>query len=138
MWVAPQCHHVLSFGPFDIEPGQTLPVSLAYVAGTNFHRSGDNFNNLPENPDSWYENMNFDSLGSNATWASWVYDNPGVDTDNNTTKGQRIENPCTGDSVYISGDGAPDFAGPPPPTVPFLRFSSSPGSTGRRPPARGI
>ena len=140
--------YVLSFGPFDIEPGQTLPISLAYVAGLNFHRSQDNFGNLPDNPDSWYENVNFDSLGSNATWADWVYDNPGVDTDSDGYSGEftlcnlgddsswacdtttdTSADPDTSiitcywayesvDTVWRKGDGVPDFRGATPPPSP--------------------
>lgn len=80
--------YVLSFGPFDIEPGQTLPISMAYVAGMNFHKDVENFAKLPHNPDSWYEGVNFDSLGSNAIWADWIYDNPGVDTDSDGYAGE--------------------------------------------------
>ena len=93
--------YVLSFGPFDIEPGQTLPISLAYVAGKNFHKTGDNFENLPDNPDSWYEGLNFDSLGSNATWAEWVYDNPGVDTDSDGYAGTFTVCNLGGDSTFV-------------------------------------
>jgi hypothetical protein len=140
--------YVLSFGPFDIEPGQTLPISLAYVAGINFHKSGDNFDNLPDNPDSWYENLNFDSLGSNATWADWVYDNPGVDTDSDGYAGEYTVCNLGGDSTWVcdtiwdntvvpptmdticryeyefadtvwrKGDGVPDFRGATPPPAP--------------------
>jgi hypothetical protein len=140
--------YVLSFGPFDIEPGQTLPISLAYVAGMNFHRSEDNFSNLPDNPDSWYEGVNFDSLGSNATWADWVYDNPGVDTDSDGYSGEftlcnlgddsswvcdtttdTSADPDTSiitcswvyqlaDTVWRKGDGIPDFRGATPPPSP--------------------
>jgi len=80
--------YVLSFGPFDIEPGQSLPISLAYVGGVQFHQSSQNFANLPHNPDGWYEGVNWDSLGSSATWAEWVYDNPGVDTDSDGYAGE--------------------------------------------------
>ncbi len=73
--------YLLSFGPFALDPGQSLPITLAYVCGEDFHTSAANFANLPYNPDAWYENVNFDSLGVNATWAEWVYDNPGLDTD---------------------------------------------------------
>ena len=140
--------YVLSFGPFDIEPGQTLPISLAYVAGLNFHRSEDNFRNLPSNPDSWYEGVNFDSLGANATWAEWVYDNPGVDTDSDGYSGEytlcnlgddstwvcdtvpdTTADPdtniisCYGayeevDTIWRKGDGVPDFRGATPPPSP--------------------
>jgi len=29
--------YLLSFGPFDVSPGEVLPISFAYVAGANFH-----------------------------------------------------------------------------------------------------
>ena len=114
--------YVLSFGPFDIEPGQSLPITLAYVGGWNFHRSADNFDNLPLNPDSWYEGLNFDSLGTSATWADWVYDNPGVDTDSDGYFGE--SRPCVGSAssedkvVWYKGDGVPDFRGASPPPAP--------------------
>jgi hypothetical protein len=140
--------YVLSFGPFDVEPGQTLPISLAYVAGANFHANPENFNNLPDNPESWYAGVNFDSLGTNATWAEWVYDNPGVDTDSDGYSGEYTlcnlggdssfvcdtqwdtqANPDTMivvcywaydkvDTVWRKGDGVPDFRGATPPPSP--------------------
>ena len=140
--------YVLSFGPFDIEPGQTLPISLAYVGGLNFHQSQENFNNLPGNPDSWYDGVNFDSLGTNATWADWVYDNPGVDTDSDGYAGEytlcnlgddsawvcdttvdTTADPDTTvihcyweyeevDTIWRKGDGVPDFCGATPPPSP--------------------
>ncbi len=94
--------YLLSFGPFSVEPGQTLPVSLAYVAGMNFHISENNFANLPSNPDSWYAGVNFDSLGANATWADWVYDNPGYDTDSDGYFGEFTE--CPVDSTFDHWD----------------------------------
>jgi hypothetical protein len=140
--------YVLSFGPFDIEPGQTLPISLAYVAGKDFHRTAENFNNLPNDPDSWYAGVYFDSLGSNATWADWIYDNPGVDTDSDGYSGEytlcnlgddstlvcdttvdTTADPDTSivecrwkfalaDTVWRKGDGVPDFRGATPPPSP--------------------
>lgn len=94
--------YLLSFGPFSVEPGQTLPVSLAYVAGKNFHLTESNINNLPDNPDSWYAGVNFDSLGANATWADWVYDNPGYDTDSDGYAGEFTE--CPLDSTFTRWD----------------------------------
>jgi hypothetical protein len=110
--------YVLSFGPFDIEPGEALPVTLAYVAGANLHESAENFNNLPYNPDAWYDGLNFDSLSLNAVWADWVYDNPGVDTDSDGYFGEfRI---CGEDTVWVKGDGVPDFRGTAMPEPPAL------------------
>ena len=140
--------YLLSFGPFDIEPGQSLPVSLAYVGGVNFHKTAANFDNLPDNPESWYKGVNFDSLGSNATWADWVYDNPGVDTDGDGYFGEcrianlgddstldsckfdtiseeplMVDTTCfwtydIADTIWHKGDGVPDFRGATPPPAP--------------------
>lgn len=81
--------YLLSFGPFEIEAGQTLPLSLAYIAGENFHTDPNNANNLP--PGNWreyYENVDFSDLDLNSTWAEWIYDNPGYDTDNDSFFGE--------------------------------------------------
>ncbi|MBN1213573.1 MAG: hypothetical protein JXA92_13460, partial [candidate division Zixibacteria bacterium] len=85
--------YLLSFGPFNIEPGQTLPISFAYLGGENFHdvRNPDNCNdNLVDNyfPDTYYDNLYFDDLSLNAMWASWVYDNPGMDSDDDKIFGE--------------------------------------------------
>jgi hypothetical protein len=100
---------LLSFGPFDIAPGDTLPVTLAYVCGANFVRSPGVFN--------------FADVAANAVWAARVYDIPGVDTDGDGYRGEfRMEN---GDTIWVEGDGVPDFAGPPPPEPP--RATAVPG-----------
>lgn len=139
--------YLLSFGPFDIEPGQTLPISLAYVAGENFHTDPNNINNLPNNWQAYYEGVDFSDLGANATWADWIYDNPGVDTDNDSffgeytvcnlgteTEFERVDTivdtsitpPDTifdtlwlkADTIWRKGDGVPDFQGASPPPAP--------------------
>ncbi|MEW5922774.1 MAG: hypothetical protein AB1746_02170, partial [Candidatus Zixiibacteriota bacterium] len=75
--------YLLSFGPFDIDPGEVLPISFAYVAGDEFLTDCDAFDNLfnAYEPQVYYDYLNFEDLGKNAMWASWIYDNPGVDTD---------------------------------------------------------
>jgi len=81
--------YLISFGPFDIEAGQTLPLSLAYIAGENFHSDPSNVNNLP--PGDWreyYKNIDFSDLDLNSTWAEWIYDNPGFDTDDDSFFGE--------------------------------------------------
>jgi hypothetical protein len=138
--------YLLSFGPFNIEPTYTLPLSFAYLGGENFHTIPDNAdNNLINNynPDAFYENLNFDDLSLNAMWASWVYDNPGVDTDNDSMFGEYrlcckdsvmdyidtidigpplvtdtfwLYNQC--DTFWFKGDGSPDFRGASPPPSP--------------------
>jgi len=97
---------LLSFGPFDIQAGDTLPVTLAYVCGANFVRSPGVFN--------------FGDFAANAVWAARVYDIPGIDTDGDGYRGEfRLE---AGDTVWVEGDGVADFAGPPPPAAPDLQI----------------
>ncbi len=140
--------YLLSFGPFQIDPGQSLPITLALVGGINFHSNPNNLLNLPNNPDSWYEGVNFDSLGVAATWADWIYDNPGVDTDSDGYAGEftvcnlgtdstevcwtvidSTADPITtydtcrwdydeADTVWRTGDDIPDFKGASPPPSP--------------------
>ncbi|MBI5265610.1 MAG: hypothetical protein HY851_00095 [candidate division Zixibacteria bacterium] len=126
--------YLLSFGPFDIEPGQTLPLSLAYVGGLGFHTNRDNLSNLPNNPGAFYNNLDFTNLGYNCTWASWIYDTPGYDSDSDGytgkfqvyTAGIKVDSTVTpwdttylvNDTVWTSGDGVPDFKGASPPPAP--------------------
>jgi len=103
--------YLLSFGPSDLPAGDTLVMILAYVGGENFHNSED------------LCDYNFDDLAINASWAYRVYDNPGVDTDTNGYAGDFII--VSGETLYISGDGVPDFEGPPPPPTPLLDVTTA-------------
>ncbi len=135
--------YLISFGPFDIDPGETLPLSFSYVAGANFHtdplNADDNLRASYE-PDIYYSKLNFEDITTNARWSSWIYDNPGVDTDDDgyfgnyfrfatdsvfdsTSIGQfgdtiRWYTQTEVDSIPISGDGVPDFQGAKPPPAP--------------------
>jgi len=132
------CRYLLSFGPFDIEPGQALPVTFAWVGGEEFHQMPTDFVKHwdPLNPDDYYNTLNFESLATNARWASWVYDNPGVDTDNNGYRGKfrvcaedtiGMGDSAVIDSLWYEGDGVPDFRGAGPPPAPRLRVIPSVG-----------
>ncbi|HUV31360.1 MAG TPA: hypothetical protein VMY05_09760 [Acidobacteriota bacterium] len=136
------CRYLLSFGPFDIEPGQVLPVSFAWVGGENFHASPTAFADLfnPREPQTFYNTLDFSKLALNARWASWVYDTPGLDTDGDGDRGRyRI---CGQDTMgvpvdsidttgldlyWYEGDGVPDFSGAGPPPAPLLRVIPSVG-----------
>lgn len=149
---------LLSFGPFDISPGEVLPVSFAYVHGENLHHDCDAWARLfrpqPASPEAYYDQLDFSDFGLNTMWASWIYDNPGVDTDGDDLFGKyRI---CGGDTAYIldtvqidpilvvdtsieisdfdtlwyEGDGVPDFRGASPPPPPELRVVPSYDSIG--------
>jgi hypothetical protein len=122
--------YLLSFGPFDLDPGDIAPFTFAIIAGQNFHPG-----------------YNFNELGLNALWSGWIFDNPGIDTDGDGYKGnfkiscwdsvfQRIDTiyrpsdtlfdtifTCLfGDTVYYKGDGIPDFRGAEPPPAPKPRL----------------
>jgi hypothetical protein len=102
--------YLLSFGPFDeISPGESLLITIGYIAGDNFHSDPLALAKDPNmrDPDKFYASLDFSDFETNATWAAKVYDNPTPD------------NPC--------GDGVPDFAGPPPPPPPVLNFHTQPG-----------
>ncbi|MCH9024059.1 MAG: hypothetical protein IH931_01885, partial [candidate division Zixibacteria bacterium] len=138
--------YLLSFGPFDIDPGEELPISFAYVSSENFHVDEDNIKNLPNNPNAYYKGLNFKNFLVNARWAGWIYDNPGVDTDSNGYAGEmrfcvidsaisEIDSSVTPydtfyarvDTIFATGDGVPDFKGASPPPAPALFIEPSVG-----------
>jgi len=150
--------YLLSFGPFNIEPGEVLPISFAYVAGDNFFSDCEAFDNFDsQHPENYYSTLDFSDLGKNAVWASWIYDNPGVDTDGDTENFGKFR-VCGYDSAYIctydttqldplivdttcgyeytqadtfwyEGDGVPDFRGASPPPPPELWVVDTTGDT---------
>jgi hypothetical protein len=110
--------YLLSFGPFDVMPDSTLTLTFALIAGADFHADPNNFNSFfdPLDPRPWLDNLNLDDFGLNALWAGWVYDTPGFDTDGDGYRGKyRI---IDGDTAFYTGDGSPDYQGPPPPPPP--------------------
>ncbi len=146
--------YLLSFGPFDIMPGEVLPISFAYVGGENFHTDCYAFSNLfnAADPDPFYNQLSFDEFGQNALWAAWIYDNPGVDTDGNGYRGpsrfcyyDSVETCDTisldsiicdwtytsADTFYYRGDDVPDFVGASPPPPPELWAVDTSGDTVR-------
>ncbi|UCG62703.1 MAG: hypothetical protein JSV52_05300 [Candidatus Zixiibacteriota bacterium] len=141
---------LLSCGPFDIDPGESLPITLAWVGGENFHLDPANLQSFnPYYPTTFYNKLNFDSVAANARWASWIYDNPGVDTDGDGWAGKRRI--CCGDTagyyidyladttdipdydsrfcdmMWYQGDGVPDFRGASPPPPPTTRIETGVG-----------
>ena len=66
---------LFSFGPVDeLFPGGSLLCVLAYVIGETLHVDPTNGQNLPDNPDVFYANLNFSSLVQNALIAQELYD----------------------------------------------------------------
>ncbi len=146
--------YLLSFGPFDIDPGQTLPVSFAYIAGADVHNPNipDNHSNLPDKPDAFYANLDFSDLARNSRWASRVYDNPGVDTDGDGYFGEFVTCPLETqvyqvdttidgrdttititdttmlETCWVKGDDVPDFRGASAPPAPDYWIQPTTGS----------
>ncbi|MBN2226647.1 MAG: hypothetical protein JW763_04730 [candidate division Zixibacteria bacterium] len=122
-------HYLISCGPYSIGPGQSIPLTFAVVMGQHFHRDG---------VIAPYPTRNFSDLELNALWASWVYDNPGVDTDGDGYRGEchvygigghsakpypyDPQEPASEyeyvDTLWYRGDGVPDFSGAAPPPAP--------------------
>jgi hypothetical protein len=103
--------YLLSFGPFDqIAPGESLIITIGYIAGADFHTDPLNLIKDPNmtNPNRYYASLNFTDFETNAIWAAKVYDNP-----------ELPDKPC--------GDGLPDFKGPPPPPAPNMSFETQKG-----------
>ncbi len=126
-------HYVISSGPFRIKPGDFAPFTFAMIMGQHYHRDW-------RTPGPTH---NLTYLGLNSLWASWIFDNPGVDTDGDGYKGKyhiyeigkRIVEIDTlylpsgmvidttfafarVDTLYYEGDGVPDFRGAAPPPAP--------------------
>ncbi len=122
---------LLSVGPFDLHPGESMSFPLAYVGSENFHIEPNNFQHLlNDRPDDYLSNLNFSQLATNARWAEWVYDNPGVDTDSDGYAGayrvcvldsQFIDDHwviMAADTTWYKGDGVPDWRAVQPPPAP--------------------
>jgi hypothetical protein len=138
--------YLLSFGPFNVSPGDTIPVTLAYLAGDEFHSRPTNFDDLFDafNPNLFYESLDFSDFGTNARWADWVFDNPGYDTDGDgdsgtfcwnyvyaidtTTKNPNDTIVIDSSKQWLKGDRVPDFRGAAPPPPPSLKVFPSFGS----------
>ncbi len=129
---------LLSFGPFDIRTGDTLNLTCAYVAGEALHKDPTAFERFmevsPPDPNGFLGRLDFSDAAANAIWASWVYDNPGVDTDGNGTFGEFWEIADTLpdgsiviDTFWYAGDGVPDFRAATAPPPPVVRFTTRTG-----------
>lgn len=114
--------YLLSFGPFDLSSDSVLPLTIAIIAGADFHNDPRAFAAYfdANNPQPFLDQLDFTSFARNAQWAGWVYDTPGFDSNDDGFRGNfRIVGI---DTIYYTGDGVPDFQGPPPPPAPQVRF----------------
>ncbi|HXF49278.1 MAG TPA: T9SS type A sorting domain-containing protein, partial [Verrucomicrobiae bacterium] len=128
---------LLSSGPFELDVGESVPVTFAVFAASAFHTDPANFQaNFPnpsdfQNPNkvrAYKQSLAFQGLFENSRMARKVFDND--------TKSFLIF--CTfrctpmGGCVPLNvrrfhGDGVPDFKGPVPPPYPKVEFSTGEG-----------
>lgn len=113
--------HSLSNGPYELPAGRSLQWSVAYLAAEHFHTDPENFSdNLAiYNPSTYEANLEFSDLAYKSMLARHVYDNPGVDTDSDGYAGEYVM--CGGDTIWIRGDGLPDWNPNMPPHAPAVR-----------------
>ncbi|MCP4704733.1 MAG: hypothetical protein GY865_09000, partial [candidate division Zixibacteria bacterium] len=124
--------YLVSCGPFDFDRGTSLPFTFAIIGGQDFY-----YQDFRINPFGFVNFRNPTDLALNAVWASWVYDNPGYDTDGDGFKGKyhikvydSIFDPNIGEwistvaeTLYYKGDGIPDFRGATPPPAPKFELN---------------
>lgn len=124
---------VTSFGPFTLLPhdGDTLTVVLAI--GENVHNNSAAYHEMFNyaDPYEYADYLKFDGLVNTVRWARQVYDNPGIDTDNDGDSGKYfyLFDPIVQDTVrvFYEGDGIPDFRGATPPPAPNVRIHTEDG-----------
>jgi hypothetical protein len=117
--------YLLSYGPYDLLPDSSLLLSISVLAAQGFHTDPTNFRSRfdPFAPQAFLEHLNYENLGTLAQWAEWVYDAPGIDTDDDGYRGEFLV--INRDTIYYAADGAPDYLLPPPPPFPRLAYSTS-------------
>ncbi|MEW5701158.1 MAG: hypothetical protein AB1792_02890 [Candidatus Zixiibacteriota bacterium] len=119
---------VLAIGPVPVlNPGETVPLTFALIAGDSLHR--DPTKRLDASrPEAYYSKLYFSDLARNAWWAGFVFDNFGVDTDEDPAgyRGEYFVDSISHERVYYTGDGCPDFSGPSAPPCAALTLASRP------------
>lgn len=133
---------LLSVGPAcePLMPGDSVPFVYAICAGEEVHTDPLLAFSCVD-PDEYMSSLDGSALALAATWAGWVYDTPGTDTDDDGYAGEYYLLDCdsTGesscDTLYYTGDlgmppridqnceyagrtGGPDYAGPETPPCP--------------------
>ncbi len=130
--------YLLSIGPYSLDPGDSIPFTFAFIAGENFHVNPWDYRNYfdPYHPQLYYDKLDFSDLARNSQWARAVYDNPGIDTDDDGYSGEFCwiytwrdttdydpSDSFVVDSIrqYYTGDSIPDFKAMMPPPPPEVR-----------------
>ncbi len=124
---------VLSFGPFDLPKGEVENFAVVFAVGEDAHTDPMAYRELfdARNPQPYLDYLNLDDLVTNVRWAKVIYDNPGVDTDQDGDSGRAFihYDPVTREStrVFYEGDGVPDYRGATPPPPPEVRIRTEEG-----------
>jgi len=125
--------YVTSFGPFILLPHQGDTITFVISIGEGIHTNKEAYDELFDvfNPYPFEEYLKLDNLVNNVRWAKVVYDNPGIDTDNDGDSGKAFYylDPVVKDTVRIfyEGDGVPDYRGATAPPAPNVRISTETG-----------
>jgi hypothetical protein len=139
---------VISCGPTvdPVFPGDSVAFVVAFVGGNPLHAAaGIEFDCT--NPFHYINSLDYSALAFGASWSSWVYDNPGVDTDGDGYAGE-FHVDSDGEPIYYTGDCGPppgpgsvgivynppngdtidcrDFGKPDAPACPELKIESQP------------
>jgi hypothetical protein len=118
---------VTSYGPVTLLPEGETHLTVAVVLGEDVHWNERAYRDVfdPDHPDRFADQLDFSDIIENLRWARRIYDNPGVDTNNDGDSGRAVIHidPVFGDTVvaYCGGDGVPDFNGAGPPPAPLVR-----------------
>jgi len=117
---------VLAVGPVAVlNPGETIPFTYALIAGDSVHQDpAKRF--ACSDPQAYYDELHFSDLARNAWWAGFVFDNFGIDTDQDGYAGEFFVDSVTGERIYYTGDNCPDFQGPSSPPCPEVELTSRP------------
>ncbi|MBN4076373.1 hypothetical protein JYT16_01510 [Gemmatimonas aurantiaca] len=93
---------LLSYGPFKLFPGKSVPLTFAFVGGKNVHRKAGDFRNLhdPLDAEPYLSALDFSDLAINSRWANWIYDNPGVDTDFDGYRGETRDCVLASETIF--------------------------------------
>jgi hypothetical protein len=124
---------LLSAGPFDIGPGNSVPFTVAVFIGPRFHFDPVNFQMnfsdrthflIPLWIDAYKTKLDLRGLIENSRMARKVFDNENVQSPVfcQTT----LEGPVF-DWDRVHGDGIPDFRGPIPPPYPKVELTTGEG-----------
>ncbi|MEW5875286.1 MAG: hypothetical protein AB1752_08915, partial [Candidatus Zixiibacteriota bacterium] len=95
---------VTSVGPScqPLFPGDSMPFVYALMGGNGFH-TDPNLRFECNNPYAYANSIGFSDLEFAATWAAWIYDQPGYDSDEDGYRGEYHVYDC--DSIDVFGVG---------------------------------